>query len=388
MKFLFFSPHALVDSSNGAAKCVQTLLEELMALGHQCLVVTGAIVDGKNDLFDQVVAAPILQHFRILEADMSVPLRKVSFHGIDHLIVGARALRADEFLAYEEIILQNLFTDTFENFQPDVLLTYGGYVSNFVAGQYAMMRGRKSVLFAASDSYSQPGDFVHVNMVISVSQALTAKLSRATTLPIVNLKSLVRRADALCENRTPAYITFINPTLAKGLKLAAALAVECQRRGRPYQFLFVESRGTRATALRDCPELAGCTNVTFAQNTANVLAIYEQTRVILYPSVWYETAGRVLLEATANDIPVLASNVGGIAEMLDGAGYLLDPSPEMLEKWGTPPPSAYLEQWLAVLDRLHDDPSEMADAVKRAEDARGRYSVPALTRKFAEAVAS
>lgn len=386
MKFLFFSPHTLIDSSSGAAKCVQTLFEELIGLGHQCLVVTGAMVDGKNQLFDQVMAAQPIQTFTIADSAITIPLRKADYRGVDHLILGAKPLRADELLAYEELVLKTLFVDSFDAFQPDVLVTYGGYTSNFFAGQYALMRGRRSVLFAASDTYRKPADFLHVNLIASISKTLTAKLATATHLPIVSLKSLVRRSDALAENRMPEFITFINPIPAKGLKLAAAIAVACQRRKRPYKFLFVESRGTKASALKECPELAKCKNVAFAENTANIVAIYQRTHIILYPSVWYETAGRVLLEAMANDIPVLASNHGGIPEMLDGAGYLFDPPPAMLEDWRTAPPEDYLEKWLTVLDRLHDDPAEAAAAVRRSQEARVRYSLPALAQRFVDAI--
>ena len=269
MKFLFFSPHTLIDSSSGAAKCVQTLFEELRKMGHDCLVVTGAMVDGKNHLFDQALASEPIRMLTISSSNIKIPLRKVNYRGIEHLIVGAKALRAAELLAYEEVALKWVFEDAFASFQPDALVTYGGYLSNFFAGQYALMRGKRSVLFAASDTYQKPADFIHVNLVASISKALTSKLRTATTLPIVSLSSLVRRADVLCANRTPEFITFINPSLAKGVKLAAALALECQRRGKPYKFLFVESRGTRATALKDCPELAECANVAFAENTAD-----------------------------------------------------------------------------------------------------------------------
>ena len=129
------------------------------------------------------------------------------------------------------------------------------------------------------------------------------------------------------------------------------------------------------------------TNVTFAHNTTNIGAIYERTKILLFPSLLYETAGRVAIKANANGIPVLACNNGGIAEMLDGAGYLFDPPAAMCEKWDTAPPADYLAKWLAVLDRLHDDPAEMADAVKRAQAADTRYDLAALARTFAEAVA-
>jgi glycosyltransferase involved in cell wall biosynthesis len=249
-----------------------------------------------------------------------------------------------------------------------------------------LANGRKSVLYAASDTYKKASDFVHIKLIVSVSKALTGKLVNVTSRPIATLPPLVSRADAVCDTRKPEFITFMNPKLDKGLKLATAIAQESLRRGKPYKFLFVESRGTKATAMRECPELAQCPNVSFAENVSNVRAIYEVTRVLLFPSIWYETAGIVAIQASMNGIPVLASNVGGIPEMLDGAGYLFDPPQTMLTDWASPPPPDYLEQWLAVLDRLHDDPAEFDSAVKRAQASDQRYNLPALAQKFVEAV--
>lgn len=279
-----------------------------------------------------------------------------------------------------------MLNDTFDAFQPDVLVNYGGYTSNFFAGQYALMRGRRSVLFAASATYRKPSDFTHVNLVVAISKVLAAKLAQVTTLPVIGLSPFVRRADVIPKQRSPEYITFINPTIPKGLKLAADLTLECQRRKQPYKFLFVESRGTKASALKDCPELAQSENVTFVQNTSNVAAVYERTRILLFPSLWFETAGRVAIEANANGIPVMASRVAGIPEMLNGAGYLFDPPQEMAEEWSANPPSDYVEKWLGVLDRLHDDPQEAADAVARAQAADSQYDLTALAQRFVNAV--
>jgi glycosyltransferase involved in cell wall biosynthesis len=386
LKFLFFSPHALTDSSSGAARTVQTLLTELKSLGHECLVVSGTIIDGPNHLFDQVIPLEPVDSYTIGGTDIKIPFRKVVFQNVEHLILGAKASNAGDLMAYEESVLRTLFVDAFDRFQPDILITYGGFTSNFFAGLYAIAKGRKSVLYAASDTYRKSSDFIHVQLVSSLSKALTSKIASATHLPIVTIPPMINRADVTCESRSPEFVTFINPRLDKGLKLAVAVARESLRRNKPYKFLFVESRGTNATALSECPELSECSNVAFAKNVSNVRAIYEVTRVLLFPSVWFETAGMVAIEANMNSIPVLASNVGGIPEMLDGAGYLFDPPAAMLADWTSPPPPNYLEQWLSVLDRLHENPAEFDSAVLRAQAADQRYNLRSMAQKFVDAV--
>ena len=77
----------------------------------------------------------------------------------------------------------------------------------------------------------------------------------------------------------------------------------------------------------------------------------------------------VLVEAQASGLPIVASRVGGIPEVVDGAGFLVErDDPEAL--------AAALEQALAEPDRF--DPAELA------RRARSRYSHDEVGRVLAE----
>lgn len=54
-------------------------------------------------------------------------------------------------------------------------------------------------------------------------------------------------------------------------------------------------------------------------------AVYQSADIFVAPSVWQEPFGKVILEAMACGLPVIASNRGGIPEVVGGAGILLDP---------------------------------------------------------------
>jgi hypothetical protein len=384
MKFLFFSPHTLADSCSGAAKCVQTLFEELNRLGHPCRVLTGAVVDGDSDLFRRVLAASPARHLAVTNAGLTFPLRTLNVQGVEHQILGAIAKSGEALLAVEEVALKELFLQQWAEFAPDVLLTYGGFTSSYVAGQYALAHGKKSVLFAATDSYGPTAYLSHVSHIATVSAALAARLRNITEKPVKSLSAFVQRADVTSANRTPEFITFVNPIPSKGLKLATALALACQEQGRAYKFLFVEGRGTKATALAACPELAQCRNISFAHNISDMRAVYGRTALVLYPSLCFEGAGRVAVEANANGIPVLAHNIGGVAEMLDGAGYLFNLPQELSENWSAQVPANCLAKWLDAMDLLLSDPAEMADAARRAKEADTRYSLTRLAERFVD----
>ncbi len=207
-----------------------------------------------------------------------------------------------------------------------------------------------------------------------------------TDVPIVVLSSLIRIPDIVCETRTPEFITFINPIPEKGLALVAALVEMRHAQNKLYKFLFVGGRGKKDTVYEAYPALKERASVLFADNTDTIRVVYERTSLVLFPSIWFEAAGRVLIEANANGIPVLAIRVSGISEVLDGAGYLFDPPQDVRDDFSAPPPQEYVAQWLEVIDRLHTDDAEMADAVARANAAAARYSLRTHAETFLAAV--
>jgi glycosyltransferase involved in cell wall biosynthesis len=115
-------------------------------------------------------------------------------------------------------------------------------------------------------------------------------------------------------------ITLINPCAVKGLSIFLDLA----RRLPALRFAAVPTWGT-TTADREA--LARLPNVEIWEAADDVDTIFRRTRVLLVPSLWAEAAGRVVIEAMARGIPVLASNVGGLPEMKRGVPYVLPVRP-------------------------------------------------------------
>ncbi len=108
VKVLFFSPHALTDSSSGAAQSVNSLLAELTALGHTCAAVTGSVVDQTNQLMDKARAVEPFDTFEVVGTGVTTPARRIELHGVTHYMLFFASHRAPEVLAVEEAALSVL----------------------------------------------------------------------------------------------------------------------------------------------------------------------------------------------------------------------------------------------------------------------------------------
>jgi glycosyltransferase involved in cell wall biosynthesis len=137
--------------------------------------------------------------------------------------------------------------------------------------------------------------------------------------PVV-IYPLIKRA-AYRTQSDGSSVVFINPHPDKGLELATRLAAQCPE----IPFLFVEAwtLGKKEKA-RLQATLKGFPNVTLLPRTQDMLAIYRKAKIILAPSRYQETFGRVAAEAHLSGIPVLASRRGGLPEAVGPGGVVLD----------------------------------------------------------------
>ena len=174
------------------------------------------------------------------------------------------------------------------------------------------------------------------------------------------------------ENR---FVSMVNPCAVKGISILLALA-ECFPAA---EFAAVPAWGTTPAdlaALRKFP------NIAVLAPFDNVDDLLRQTRVMLAPSLWAEARSRVILESMSRGVPVMASNVGGLAEAMLGMDYLLPVNPvtryrPMVDELMVPAveiPPQDVQPWATVLDRLLTDPAHYEDLSARARGAALQYA--------------
>jgi glycosyltransferase involved in cell wall biosynthesis len=126
-------------------------------------------------------------------------------------------------------------------------------------------------------------------------------------------KSIVGSANSL-ERR---FITLVNHHPLKGREVFNAVAHLMPDK----DFLVVET-------WPDVPAyIPPFSNITFARFYDDVRALWNQTRILLVPSLWSEGRARVVTEAMLNGIPVLAHAIGSLPELAGEGLIFIDPPP-------------------------------------------------------------
>ena len=171
------------------------------------------------------------------------------------------------------------------------------------------------------------------------------------------------------------FVSMVNPCAVKGISIFLALAERFPR----VEFAAVPTWGTTAadfTALRKLP------NVSILQPVDDIDDLLRQTRVMLAPSLWAEARSRMILEAMSRGIPVMASEVGGLAEAMLGMDYLLPVNPvahyrPMVDELMVPAveiPPQDVGPWAAVLGRLLTDRAHYAELSAESRRAALEYA--------------
>lgn len=146
------------------------------------------------------------------------------------------------------------------------------------------------------------------------------------------------------------YITIINPLKVKGGDIFKEIAKSLPNK----EFLAVkgwthlkDKEGENwdmkkmqemADAFKDLPHIpeevdfSDQKNIKVVGPFENMKAIYGQTKILVVPSLWEETFGRVVVEAMLNGIPVIASNKGNLSHTV-GEGGIIIQEVENINSW-------------------------------------------------------
>jgi len=153
--------------------------------------------------------------------------------------------------------------------------------------------------------------------VVYISQFARKKLS-----PLVKGQSsviyhaLYKDKYFVPKGKDNTYITMINPVKEKG----AATVFSIISRMREKQFLLVEGWRKFKDLRYNFSQL---NNVVCMPRQDDMRTVYQKTKILLIPSVWDETFGRVAIEAGISGIPSIAYDKGGLSEAVGKGGIMI-----------------------------------------------------------------
>jgi len=351
MRILFASAHPyLPQIAGGTQSNTDEIVRELLPRGHEVAVLSGLTGDGWTGLRGRV-SLKFMRRAAVLDHDLEYPVYR-SWHAWDG---------ADEVIA---------------RFRPDVVVVQSGSMLRVASAFYR--RGVPTVLYFHNvefdDHAGEIGEFADAVMLAN-SSFTAARYRAAYGVETTIINPLFQSERYAVESRRER-VLFVNPHPLKGVNIALDLAAICS----DIPFDFLES-WTLSPPQREIlrTRVAALPNVTLHPRTSDIRRYYAAARVVLAPSQWEETWGRVASEAHFSGIPVLGSRIGGLEEAIGPGGVLVDPK-------------APADQWAAALRQLWDDKEYYArlataarDYSKRPELDRGRQ-LDALEMALGDAV--
>jgi glycosyltransferase involved in cell wall biosynthesis len=386
-RLLFASIHSYVDPSSGAALATRELLELLAARGWDCRVLCCGILDYQRDTpLEEVLAnleLPARRAAGALSRGGAAEVFDLEVEGVRVTLLPTASSRGDKSpTARERAQFLDLAEQIYDRFRPNVLLIYGGHPACLELMRQARARNVPVVFHLHNFAYQDPRGFADVSAVIFPSEYSRRHYQARMGLDGEVIPDPVRLDRVIVSEPEPKYVTFINPQPDKGMTVFARIALELNRRRQDIPLLVVEGRAA-SSGLGSLPvDLSGLANLNRMANTPDPRDFYKVSRVVLMPSLWRESLGRVAIEAMANGIPVIASDRGALPETMGDAGFVFT-IPDRYTPTSTDIPTAQeVAPWIATIERLWDGPEFESRHRALAKAEARRWDPDLLAERF------
>ncbi len=362
LRVLYCAINCYLDPSNGAAVAGRMMMECLTRRGFATEALTGAMFDvGLDDEPGSWLARLGLSPRRdegagCAKGGRSVIVDRMVHRGVPVALHRSASTKSHPYDLSERDGYLALLEDTVDRFRPDLIVNYGSDPLSSEVRSRARTRGISVVFPLHNFGYRDPAAFASADAVLVPSRFAAEHYENALGLNCIELPNLIDEARSTMEARDPRYLTFINPSIEKGVFAFARIADELGRRRPDIPILVVESRGTEATVAACGLELREHGNIFFMGHTHDPREFWGVTKVCLLPSVWWENQPLVAVEAMVNGIPVIGSDRGGIPETLGGSGIVLSLPERITQATRILPTAEEVEPWVEAVIRLWDDP--------------------------------
>ena len=384
-RLLFCSYHGLLDPASGAALATADLLRLLAARGWACGAVCGPHRDrpGDGSAADHLRRQGYAVETRGgAHAGLAFAVHHLTDAGVPVTVFDPEAPYAPEPSPAEEDAFLALASRVWERFRPDILVTFGGH--RLAQRVMVAARGRSlKVVFALHNFEYHGADLFRLADAVFVPSAFARDVYRRDLgIDSTALPGPFDWGKVVCDRIDRRYVTLVNPRPEKGVFWATRLIDVLGRRRPDIPFLVVEGRAGVDWLGRCGVDLTGVRTVSRMKNTPDPRAFYAVSKLVLVPSLWRESFGRVAAEAVMNEIPVIASTRGALPEVLADAGVLLGIPAKYTPQSRVPPSAGEVAPWVAAIERLWDDPAAYRVEQDRCRFAARRWHAGELVPRF------
>jgi glycosyltransferase involved in cell wall biosynthesis len=247
---------------------------------------------------------------------------------LEHRLLVTASTRREAMTNGEEGSWFGLYVQALDEFAPDVVFYYGGQPFDYLIASEARQRGAKVAFLLVNGNYHDTRWRRDVDLILTDSAATAALYRERLSLEVTPVGTFIDPPAVVSAAHTRERVLFVNPVPGKGALLVVALAVWLQRHRPQITLEIVEGRGKWAdllarVALPGGAAIPDLPNVVVTAATADMRPVYGRARIVLAPSLWWESGSRVLGEAMLNGIPAIVTDRGGSPEMVGQGGVVL-----------------------------------------------------------------
>ncbi|MBQ9372442.1 MAG: glycosyltransferase family 4 protein [Thermoguttaceae bacterium] len=401
MTFLYSSYHNYLDFSSGAALSMREVLLELARSGARVRALCGTFFDtnevGEREHLATLKALGIegvVQEKRVIINGSPTPVRLVVFNdsGIEGVAffvddsgrgVGAYVAGGRRLSRAMDLVYLLLFLDEVKESRPKYYATYGGFPLAQVLASEAAKRGAEPVFFLHNAQYQNRKLFESFRTIVTPSEFLRRHYQKTLDRYSVVLPPIIDESNVVASNNSRRFVTFVNPTLSKGLYPFITIARAINRIKPDVEFLLVEGR-EGASRLAAIPEMRELRNVYHMSSVREPRAFYSQTRILIMPSLCEEAFGRVAVEAALNRIPTLCSTRGALPEVVAEPRALLDLPDRLTPYAQAAPTEEEVAPWIERILELWQDENQARELGDRLATNAERFRQEVCARRTRE----
>ena len=376
----------LMDTSSGASIAIRELLRQLAAFGWEICILGSTVFDAASG------SAPLRSQWDSLMQHVCTVVRYQDGN-LTHNLLPVKSTDRHEMTSLEEEAFLAAYTDLLDKFRPDMVFTYGGHCLELCMADEATDRHIPMAFFLVNGNYQGTRWCRDIDMILTDSRATSDYYRKKYGIVPVVFGAPINPESVVAENHQRKNVLFVNPSYAKGVSVAILLATLLEEKRPDITFEILESRGSWKDALHEVTTALGTPrtslrNVMVTPHTQDMRQVYARAKLLLAPSLWFESFGRVTAEAMMNGIPAIVTNRGGLPEVIGNGGIVVNFPPQCYEPpYRTMIGPEQLAPLADFIERCWDDPAFYQTYCHRVLAQGARYAAPAVARRFMRAVA-